>query len=173
MAIIQARLTSTRLPRKILYKIDGKRIIDHVVDNVSKSRVDEIVVASPHPIPGLKDVKNFIGDEKNVLERYYKCACEYEADTIVRITADCPLIDPLVINMALEYKDASGLDYVCFAPVDGMDVEVFTFRMLEKAYKEATEDYDKEHVTPYIRKITKLSVDTMDDLKRVRRWYAL
>lgn len=136
--------------------------------------IDAVVIAAPHEIPGF-DV--FIPEngtfESDVLSRYYECALKHEADIIVRITADCPLIDPKIIDFAVIYFMENKFEYVCFAPVDGLDVEVFSFALLENAYRNAEEQYDREHVTPYMRRKTKLSVDTLSDLKKVRRWYGL
>jgi len=129
------------------------------------------VVASPHDIPG-HDVE--IWDwfpEEDVLSRYYYCAAEYDADVIVRITSDCPLIDPCVIDTALMFYFTHPYKYVCFAPVDGQDVEVFSRFLLNEAYSNATDSYDREHITPYMKRVTKISVDTKEDLKKVREFY--
>ncbi|MFA5341872.1 MAG: acylneuraminate cytidylyltransferase [Clostridia bacterium] len=174
MAIIQARLTSTRLPKKILARIGNKTLIRHCVDNVRKAIwVDEVVVASPHYIPEYFIAERFIGSEKDVLDRYYQCAKKFNGDVIVRITSDCPFIDPNIIDQAIEYYFHSDHGYVCFAPVDGLDVEVFSFALLEEAWRKTKEPYDKEHVTPYMRRKTKLSIDTKQDLLKARRWYGL
>jgi len=133
--------------------------------------VDYVVVASPHNLE--TDAPLFIGDEKDVLDRYYKCAREAEADVIVRITADCPFIDPDIIDQAIEYYFRTDHEYVCFAPIDGLDTEVFSFQLLEEAWKKAKDPYDREHVTPYMRRKTKLSIDTKQDLLKARRWYGL
>jgi spore coat polysaccharide biosynthesis protein SpsF len=167
-------MTSTRLPGKILKKIGNKSVLCHCVDNVNKSMwIDEVVVASPHYIKEKFNAYRFIGDEKDVLDRYYQCAKEFRGDVIVRITADCPFIDPDIIDQAVEYFLKGDLEYVCFAPIDGMDTEVFSMKMLEKAHNNVKEQYDREHVTPYMRRITKLSIDTETDLNRARRWYGL
>ena len=134
--------------------------------------VDEVVVASPQALNNF-NAKLFVGDEKDVLDRYYQCAKEYGAEVIVRITADCPFIDPNIIDQAIEYFFITDHEYSCFAPIDGLDVEVFSFKLLEEAWKKAKDPYDREHVTPYMRRKTKLSIDTMEDLKKARRWYGL
>ena len=92
---------------------------------------------------------------------------------MVRITADCPFIDPDVIDEALEYYFRTDFGYVCFAPIDGLDTEVFSFELLEEAWKKAKDPYDREHVTPYMRKKTKLSIDTEQELRKARKWYGL
>jgi len=172
--IIQARLTSKRLPRKILKTIAGKTVLSHVIDRVKKAHLaDEIIVASPHKLKLPRDIKSFIGSENDVLERYFLCAQKNKLDVIVRVTADCPLIDPFIIDFAIAYYLAHDHKYVCFAPFDGSDVEVFGRYLLNEAHVDATDPYDREHVTPYMRRVTKLSLDTKDDLKRIREWYGL
>ena len=84
-----------------------------------------------------------------------------------------PVIEPEVINMALDYFNSHDYPFVYFAPVDGLDVEVFTYELLKEAHKNATTDYDKEHVTPYMRRKTKISVDNESDLEKVRRVYGM
>jgi len=171
LAIIQARLTSTRLPKKILARIGNKTVLQHCVDNTKKALlVDKVVVASPHKLPGV----DFIyPDEKDVLSRYYHCAQAYKAKHIVRITSDCPFIDPDIIDEALEFYFRTDHGFARFAPIDGLDVEVFSFKLLEEAWKKAKDPYDREHVTPYMIRKTKLSIDTAEDLKKARRWYGL
>lgn len=174
LAIIQARLSSSRLPKKILALIGNKPIIQHCVDRVRMSLwVDDVVVASPHYIPVNFNAHRFIGSEKDVLDRYYKCAKEFQGDVIVRITSDCPFIDPDIIDEAVEYYYRTDFGFVGFAPIDGLDVEVFSYKLLEEAWKKAKDPFDREHVTPYMKRKTKLSVDTAIDLKRARRWYGL
>ena len=140
-----------------------------MVDRVSQAVfIDTVVVASPHKIPLNLKCDTFIGKEHNVLDRYYQCAKKYNADVIVRITSDCPYIDPYIINLAFIYFQNHNFPYICFAPVDGLDVEIFSFLMLKRAWEEVTSLYDKEHVTPYMRRYTKISVDTKEDLEKVR-----
>ena len=173
-AIIQARLTSTRLPKKILMKIGKLTILQHCIQQVKKSKLlNQVIVASPHKIPLKLDVPVFIGDEYDVLKRYYDCATKYNLDIIVRITADCPFIDPEVIDIAIKYHKKHRFVYTCFAPIDGLDVEVIDYQALYTAHNNARDDYDREHVTPYIRRYTKLSVDTQHDLERAKAWYEL
>jgi len=174
IAIIQARLTNTRLPKKILALIGDKTLIEHCVRNTRKSLwVDDVVVASPHYIPVYFDAHRFIGNEEDVLDRYYQCAKEFQGDVIVRITSDCPFIDPDIIDEAVEFYFRTDHEFSRFAPIDGLDVEVFSFKLLEEAWKKAKDPEDREHVTPYMIRKTKLSVDTLADLKKARRWYGL
>jgi spore coat polysaccharide biosynthesis protein SpsF len=143
-------------------------MLERVLEAIEQSKlIDEVVVASPEELPILNT--NFIGDENDVLKRYYDCATEFSADVIVRITSDCPLVDPFIIDMAIEYQIDTRFPYVIFAPVDGLDVEVFTYEMLKDAHEKATSKEDREHVTPYMRRRTKVSVDTKEDLERVRQ----
>jgi len=174
VAIIQARLTSTRLPRKVLRKIRGSTILEHCVKRTLKAKtVSKVVVASPHYIPLCTRVETFIGDEHDVLKRFWECAVSFGAQVVVRVTADCPLIDPEAIDIAVRYFLGHNYRYVSFAPVDGCDVEVFGIDILRQANKFAITKYDREHVTPFMRRITKLSVDTIHDLEKVRREYEL
>ena len=186
MAIIQARLTSTRFPNKILQKLGEKTILQHVIDNVSESKfVDKVVVAAPHKIPD-HDVEVYTSREEDyVLQRYFLSARYNKADIIVRITSDCPLIDPFWIDYCINVLEWKNYDYVCNTPFcpDGLDVEVFTFDALEKSYMYSVSKPDFEHVTPWIRRNmkmaeisgvlkydnVKLSIDTPEDLERVRR----
>ena len=145
-------------------------MVERVIERVKQAKfVDQVVVASAHPLGIQLDVPIFYGDEEDVLNRYYKCADLVDAEIIVRITADCPLIDPEVIDMALSYFYAHDYPYVYFAPVDGLDVEVFTFEILKEANLNAVKE-EREHVTPYMKRKTKLSVDTKEELERVRKW---
>lgn len=168
IAIIQARMGSTRLPGKVMKQLCGKTVLAHVVSRVQACPlVDEVVVATT-TLPA-DDVivdeaekcgaKWFRGSEENVLERYYLAAKEYQADVVVRVTSDCPLFDPEVLSEMLDYfktETSQGLniDYLsnCMnrSYPRGLDAEVFTFNTLAKAYKEANKPYEQEHVTPYI-----------------------
>ncbi len=146
-------------------------MLERVIERVRLSNVDKVVVASPEIFSC--SIPVFIGDEFDVLKRFYDCASHYWADTIVRITADCPLIDPKIINSAIDYYNNTGFPYVYFAPVDGLDVEVFSYELLKEAHEKATLPDDREHVTPYMKRATKISVDTMEELERVRKIYGM
>lgn len=185
--IIQARTTSTRLPGKVLQEIHGRTVLERVVRRAETARiVDKVVIAVPRgsKVPHY-GAEIFYGSEENVLERYYECAAFHGFDVIVRITADCPLVPPSEIDRCLDEFLDSGADYVTNRPAvpDGWDVEVFTYVSLRNAYLNATESFDVEHVTPYIKRnellhkinleAPKLSVDTLDDLNIVREFYDL
>ncbi len=172
LIIVQARLTSKRFPRKILFKIKNKTILQHVIDKAKRAcNIDKIVVASPHYI-NFTGAERYIytGDENDVLGRFYHCARKYGATTIVRITADCPLIDHVLIDKAIDYFRLHEFSYTEFAPVSGFDVEVFSFKMLKEAHFSTKNPYDREHVTPYMQRVSKLSIDTKKDLKKVKKW---
>ena len=197
IAIIQARLSSSRLPGKVLMDIEGKSMLWHVIGRVKKATlIDQVAIAVPSTDQELASVAigncgffAYVGDEDDVLDRYYQAAKFYEAGIIVRITGDCPLIDPEVIDRTIQYFLDNNIDYIYNLPPypDGLDVEVFSFGALVKTWKEAKDPYDKEHVTTYIRyhpelfRIGKLdgldlshykwSVDTAEDLEFARWVY--
>lgn len=170
-----------------MLEIDGKTVLEHVLRRVQKATLlDYIVLAIPvgDNIPDYGfDV--FEGSEDDVLERYYRCAEQYKFDVIVRITSDCPLIPPYEINRVIQEYLNEGVDYATNRPgmPDGYDVEVFSFDALAKAHICATSDYDREHVTNYIKndpdmKIMtleplKLSLDTQTDYQNIRGWHEL
>lgn len=167
-AIIQARMGSTRLPGKILKDLMGKTVLRHVIERVQQAHsIDEIIIATTmldqddavaHEAVKC-GVKYFRGSEEDVLARYYLAAKETDADTVVRITSDCPLIDPLVTDEIVNFfNEKQVYDIVTNASSDlskrtyprGLDTEVFTFDVLEQAFKKADKPYQREHVTPYI-----------------------
>ena len=167
VAIIQARMGSTRLPGKVMKEILGKPVILWDLDRISISKlIDDIVVAIPYGkendviVDTIKKYNDKIlttrGSEDDVLDRYYRAAVQTHADVVVRITSDCPLIDPVVIDNVIEQFLDNDCDY-CSNSVTrtyprGLDTEVFSFKALEEAWNEATKDYEREHVTPYIIK---------------------
>src|SRR3989338_5710420 len=150
VAIIQARVASTRLPGKMLLKFEGKTVLEHVVQRVALSKlVNNIVVATTinHEDKEIKKicsrigVKCYCGSQDDVLDRYYQAAKLSKAEHIVRITADCPLIDPKIIDQAIGLHLAEKADYtsnnIKERFPDGLDVEVFKFESLAKAWKKA------------------------------------
>jgi spore coat polysaccharide biosynthesis protein SpsF len=158
-AIIQARLGSSRLPGKSMMNICGKPILERVIDR-TKIAIKNVIVATPD-IEIVKFCENinvnaFLGSEEDVLDRYYQAALMYQVYNIVRITADNPLVCPDIIKKVFSYYMGNNkLDWVSNCRLKatypiGTDTEVFTFKALEKAWKYASEDYDREHVTPYI-----------------------
>jgi spore coat polysaccharide biosynthesis protein SpsF len=170
--IIQARMTSKRFPGKSMALLAGKPVLQHVIERCQKVHgIDKIVVAMPateESIPMIDlcwviDVPVSCGSEDDVLRRYYTAALNEELTTIMRITADCPLIDPKRCHNVLIshywYKD----DYTS----NGIDCEVFSFAMLERAHKGATDPYDREHVTPWMKREVAKCVDYPEDIQRL------
>ena len=164
-AIIQARMGSTRLPGKIMKELAGKPMLWHVVERAgSAAELDKIIVATTanredDAVEKFCRENNFLffrGPDEDVLARYYLAAKEYKVSTIARITADCPLIAPEIIDECVQNFAAGRCDYISnINPGErtfprGLDVEVFSFDALEKAFREAVEPYEREHVTPYI-----------------------
>jgi glutamate-1-semialdehyde 2,1-aminomutase len=184
VAVIQARMGSTRFPGKVMKLICGVPMINMLLDRLSHSQeVDEIIVATtnkPDDI-ALKEYVSklgypcFAGSENDLIERYLQAAQLLNADVIVRITGDCPFVDPaLVDKVILRFKEESA-DYASnISPAtypDGLDVEVFTLQALQRAYYETDVVFDREHVTPYIRnsgKFKQISVLNDKDLSHLR-----
>lgn len=198
--IIQARIGSTRLQRKVMLNILGKTVLWHVVNRVSKARlIGGLIVATTVNSEDdtivefckNNDILVFRGSENDVLDRYYQCAKKYNIKDIVRITADCPLHDPNVIDIVIKEYLGGDYDYVCntieYTFPDGFDVEVFSFTTLEDAWKNARLPSEREHVTPYIRKnekfrkknvfsnkkypIYRCSLDQLEDYEFIKRIY--
>ena len=161
VAIIQARMGSTRFPGKVLKHLLDKPLLEWVVNACQNiPLIDEVIVAtttelSDAPIVewcNTNKIKAFRGNESDVLSRYYEAAKSVQADIIMRITADCPLLDPHLAGQVLYFIVSDNADYACnvLPPTwpDGLDCEAFTFRSLEVAYKKAIRKSDREHVTP-------------------------
>lgn len=184
LGIIQARMNSTRLPGKVMLEISGKPLLDHIITRCSISNIHEIVVATTTNTSddiieiycNSKNILIYRGEEENVLKRFYDCAKKTTCDIIVRITSDDPFKDPDIINIAIKKLVENDFDYVSntIQPTypEGIDIEVFTFNALEKAFQNATLDSEKEHVTPYIWKNTKLfktyNFKCKEDLSKLR-----
>lgn len=164
-AVIQARIGSKRLPAKVLLKIQGRTILEHVIERVRKSKlIDEAVVATTILEEDLKivnlcskiGIRVYCGSENDVLDRYFQAARLLSAKHIVRITADCPLMDPEIIDKVIRLHFSKKADYtsniITETFPDGEDVEIFTFKALCKAWKKARLYSEREHVTSYIRK---------------------
>jgi len=169
-AIIQARMGSTRLPEKVMKNLQGKTVLEHVIERVKQSKlIDEIIIATTtHERDTAIEsealrcgVKAFRGSEDDVLSRYYYAAKENNLDVVVRITSDCPLIDPRIIDDIVQFYKNNNYDIVTNAGNDvenrtyprGLDVEILSFDILENAYINASEKYQREHVTPYIYEV--------------------
>ena len=163
--IVQARMTSTRLPGKVLMPVMGKPLLEYQIERLQRVRfADSIIIATTtndtdQPIVDLAErlgIKVFRGSEVDVLSRYYGAAQENGLDVIVRITSDCPLIDPAVVDDVIGkyFENVGNCDYVsnCLNRTfpRGMDTEVFPFDLLDKVNSEAIGEPYREHVTPYI-----------------------
>jgi spore coat polysaccharide biosynthesis protein SpsF (cytidylyltransferase family) len=165
LAITQARIGSTRLPGKIMKKINGETLLEIHLKRILQSKlISKLKVATtlePDAIQ-IVDICNKLGVEtyrgslNNVLERFYLTALDEKPDWVVRLTSDCPLIDPIEIDKVINHAVSKNFDYVSntLQPTypDGIDVEVFKFSALEKAYREAKLTSELEHVTPFIWK---------------------
>ncbi|NPV76154.1 MAG: glycosyltransferase family protein [Anaerolineae bacterium] len=206
IAIIQARMNSSRLPGKVLREIAGKPMLGWVIERCRLStRLDEITVAtttdaSDDPVEEYctsQNIRVYRGDQFDVLDRYYWAARCFRADVIVRVTADCPLIDPEVIDHTLQSFFDAGVDFAANRlpppfkrtyPI-GLDTEVCAFDALERAWKEAMEPYEREHVMPYLYDVegrfrtllvnypidygmVRLTVDTPEDLEFMQQVFA-
>jgi spore coat polysaccharide biosynthesis protein SpsF (cytidylyltransferase family) len=198
-AFIQARRTSSRLPNKIYADIGGAPMLYHVIDKVKKARsVDDVVICSPHELDDVPEgVRVFVwgDDEADVLSRYYRCMQEYPADYVLRITSDCPFLDPHLIDFIVQTGVSEGADY-CSNVLsntfpDGVDCELISKGLLSYLHATMNSEYSREHVTIGLRDSKKIrglfkcisieslqnfsgikwSVDTEEDLERVRRIY--
>ncbi|MDR3560130.1 MAG: glycosyltransferase family protein [Negativicutes bacterium] len=199
--IVQARMTSTRLPGKVMKEVLGKPLLEYMVERLKRVRsADEIVVAttanaSDQPIVDLcarLHVPSFRGPEFDVLTRYHAAAVANHAATVVRVTSDCPLIDPCIIDQVIGFFAGRQIDYDYVSNVmhrtypRGMDTEVFSFQALDEAFREATDEPDREHVTGFIERQPeryclggvchfedqsrhRWTVDTPEDFELIRR----
>ncbi|MEE9181107.1 MAG: glycosyltransferase family protein [candidate division NC10 bacterium] len=203
LAIIQARMASTRLSRKVMAQIHGEPMLTRVVRRTKRARtLEEVLVATStsEQDDAIEDLCSwegwscFRGKEEDVLDRYYQAANAYEGDPIVRVTADCPLIDPGLIDEVVTIFHEGEWDYVSntLEPRSfprGLDTEVLSFKALERAWQEDKTPRWREHVTPYLYRHPDLfrlrgvrpdedfsslrwTVDTAQDLELARRIYA-
>lgn len=200
-AIIQARLSSTRLPAKMLKKIVDKALLEHVIERIQRSKyIDKIIVATTTNsndgklcdlLDNLK-IPYFRGSENDVLERYYQTAKHFQCKYIARITPDDPFKDPEVIDKVIEMFFNGNLDFAynnhpATFP-EGLDTEIFSFDALKKAQKESKDTFEREHVTQYFYRHPELfeqnnlennvdlsylrwTIDTKEDLQMAREVY--
>jgi len=165
LAIVQARVGSTRLPGKVLKEIHGKTLIEILFSRLNRSqRIDKVILATStnqENDPLVNIVENlqidiFRGSEHDVLGRLFYAAQKYQAIDVVRITGDCPIIDPSLVDKVIEHYLETHVDYASNnqPPTypDGLDTEVFSFAALKAAHEQSSTAYDREHVTPYIRR---------------------
>jgi len=202
VAVIQARMGSSRLPGKVLMDLGGETTLARVVRRLQRSRqVTKIVVATTTARGDQAIIREcehlqvvcFRGEEQDVLDRYYQAASANAADAVVRVTSDCPLIDPELVDETVEVFRDEHADYASnvFPRTypRGLDTEVFSFDALDRAWREAREAHQREHVTPYlyehpqIFKLASLSgaadysryrwtLDTREDLELLRAIYS-
>lgn len=184
--IVQARMGSTRLPSKVMKNIVDKPMLQHVINRLSRSRlINEIIIAIAQekdtPLLGIVEklgVKSFKGSREDVLDRYYQAAKVYKIDVIVRVTSDCPLIDPEVVDKIIAFylRDKDIVDYVSNSikrsyPL-GLDAEVFPFDVLKRVWQEADKPHQREHVTRYIYRHPEIfrlaNVENNEDLSCMR-----
>lgn len=164
VALVQARMGSTRLPNKVMKPICGVPMIELLLSRLSQAKeVDQIVIATSvdeRNQPLVEHVRKLgyaceQGSENDVLDRYVQAALAHQADVVVRITGDCPLMDSALVDEAICLFKELGVDYLCnnYPPTypDGLDIEVFSFKVLEQASQETSEPFNREHVTPYLR----------------------
>lgn len=164
VAVLQARMGSTRLPGKVMLPLDGKHVLQHVVHRTETARaIDRVVVATSQTTADdivaryaeRAGAGLFRGSESDVLNRMYRAAEREHADVVVRITADCPLVSPDVIDYITDCIITTGADYVANIIgrtfPRGLDVEAFTFESFERVEELATDPHHREHVTPYYR----------------------
>ena len=163
VALVQARMGSTRLPNKVMKPIGGIPMIELLLTRLSRAKeIDQIIVATSvdkRNQPLIKHVQKLgyaceQGSENDVLDRFVQAARKHKADVVVRITGDCPVVDPELVDEAIRRFKAANVDYFSnTAPPtypDGLDIEVFTFTALEQASRETSKPFDHEHVTPYL-----------------------
>ena len=165
LCIIQARTGSTRLPNKVLLKVKGLTLLEYEIRRIKMAKkVDKIVVATTMKEADDKienlckrmEISCFRGSEEDVLDRYWQCVQKYsEYENIIRITSDCPLVDPRVIDETISFFEKNRFDYVANSLQatfpDGMDTEIFTRKSLEQAHKNAKLISEREHVTLWMR----------------------
>lgn len=165
--IIQGRMGSSRLSGKIMKNLCGRTVLAHDIERLRQVKQADLIIAattvnpSDHPIAleaGRCGTAVYRGSEEDVLERYYGAAKESGAEAVIRVTSDCPLIDPLIIDDMITIFHKGGIDYMTNQShmiaertyPRGLDAEIFTFEALEQAYKSADQRYQREHVTPYL-----------------------
>jgi spore coat polysaccharide biosynthesis protein SpsF (cytidylyltransferase family) len=200
-AIIQARMGSTRLPGKVLMDLGGETVLSRVVRRLGRAKLPtKIVIATTVSAADEAIVREcerlgvawFCGSESDVLDRYYQAGKAHAAEVVVRITSDCPFIDPELVDETIRVCLAEKADYASnVSPRTyprGLDTEVFTLAALEWAWREAREPHQREHVTPYIIQHRELfglastfgehdysryrwTVDTAEDLQLAREIY--
>ena len=177
---------ASRLPNKVLMKVNGEQtVLEHVIKQLSFCKsISKIIVATTNlkqddvieELVKKLEIDVFRGDSSDVLDRYYQCAKKFNLDNIVRITSDCPLIDPEIVDKVIRKYEIEKFDYVTNTLIRtfpiGLDAEIFSFDVLEKTWKNAILPSEREHVTPFIRnKKMDFSVGNIEheeDLSKIR-----
>ena len=159
--IIQARADSTRFPKKVLRLIDDKSVLEHVINQCKSTKLKIIIATTKRKIddPIIEIAKKakvefFRGSKNDVLDRYYQAAKKFKLNGIIRITSDCPIVDPKESNKVIKILKSGNIDYVTLDEKtypDGLDTEGFTFKTLEITWKNASLKSEREHVTPYMK----------------------
>jgi len=162
---IQARTSSKRLPNKVLLPLCGEPLLIRIIERIDRAALHGTTVVATSDMPeddiieqlcSKYDVHCFRGSLNDLLDRHYQLACEYNADALVKIPSDCPLIDPLIIDQVIGYflQNYPAFDFVSNlhppSYPDGNDVEIMSFGMLKTAWLKANRDFEREHTTPYI-----------------------
>ena len=184
VALVQARMGSTRLPNKVMKPIGGIPMIELLLSRLSRAKeVDQIVVATSVDVRNQPLVEHVLrlgyaceqGSENDVLDRYVQAARAHQADVVARITGDCPLVDPGLVDQAIRRFKSARVDYFSNTnpPTypDGLDIEVCTLKALEQASQETSKPFDREHVTPYLREPGRFNTAAMQhnqDLSALR-----
>jgi len=184
VAVLQARMGSSRLPGKVMKQVAGEPLLALMLQRLSRStEIDRLVVATTDQprdrllldLAARHGCGGFGGSETDVLDRYYQAARAEGADIVVRMTGDCPLMDAAVVDDVIRRFKAARVDYASNAEPpsfpNGLDVEVFSFAALDRVWREASSAYDREHVTPYLRgsdSFLRLSVLNDEDLSALR-----
>lgn len=163
--IVQARLGSSRLPGKVMLDLAGKPVLEHVLERCGRIASADVVVCAMPEVPPSEHLaviarragaECFFGSESDVLSRYAGAARQVGADTVLRVTSDCPLIDPIICEAVLALRREQDLEYVAnnMPPSfpHGLDCEAMTYAALDRADRAATDPYDREHVTPWLRR---------------------
>ncbi len=182
-AIIQARITSSRFPGKVLRKIGSKTVLEIMYDRLRFSKIiNKIIFAIPNNKKNkklleflkLKKYEYFKGSEKNVLKRYYHTAKKFNSKNIMRLTSDCPLIDYKICDKLIKTFRNKKIDhiYTGLSYAEGLDVEILSFNSLKKIYKNAKTNLEKEHATYYIKRnpkqFTSLKVENKKNFSKFR-----
>ena len=174
VAVVQARMGSTRLPNKVMKPIGGIPLIELLLSRLARAKeVDQIIVATSVDERNMPLVKHVLklgyaceqGSENDVLDRFVKAAKKHQADVVVRITGDCPLVDPDLVDEVIQCFKLHDVDYFCNTnpPTypDGLDIEICSFSVLEQSSRETSNSFDREHVTPHLRKPGKFKIAAM------------